>query len=129
MWDALRRWTEQQGGGGRSGSLCSYCAQVARAPCARPLCWFDRCARAVGAPRRIDDIAVPAVVTRTLEGVPAEAKHWSTRSMAKASGLLVSTVGRIWRALLVYSRIAAKPLSCRATRALSRRLAISSVSI
>jgi transposase len=51
-----------------------------------------------GAPRRIDDIAVATVVTRTLEAVPAEATHWSTRSMAKAGGLSVSTVGRIWRA-------------------------------
>ena len=51
-----------------------------------------------GAPRRIDDIAVAAVVTRTLEAVPADATQWSTRSMAKACGLSVSTVGRIWRA-------------------------------
>jgi transposase len=51
-----------------------------------------------GAPRRIDDIAVAAVVTRTLEAVPADARQWSTRSMAKACGLSVSTVGRIWRA-------------------------------
>ena len=51
-----------------------------------------------GAPRRIDDIAVAAVITRTLEAVPGDATHWSTRSMAKACGLSVSTVGRIWRA-------------------------------
>jgi transposase len=51
-----------------------------------------------GAPRRIDDIAVAAVVTRTLEAVPADATHWSRRSMAKACGLSVSTVDRIWRA-------------------------------
>src|SRR5712664_4084512 len=30
--------------------------------------------------------------------LPAAATHWSTRSMAKASGLSVSTVHRIWRA-------------------------------
>jgi hypothetical protein len=30
--------------------------------------------------------------------MPAAATHWSTRSMAKASGLSVSTVHRIWRA-------------------------------
>jgi transposase len=51
-----------------------------------------------GAPRRIDDVAVAAVVSRTLEAMPADATHWSTRSMARTSGLSVSTVGRIWRA-------------------------------
>src|SRR4029077_4792625 len=30
--------------------------------------------------------------------MPAAATHWSTRSMAKASGLSISTVHRIWRA-------------------------------
>jgi transposase len=33
-----------------------------------------------------------------LETMPAAATHWSTRSMARASGLSVSTVHRIWRA-------------------------------
>jgi hypothetical protein len=37
-------------------------------------------------------------VTTTLETMPADATHWSTRSMAKASGVSVSTVHRIWRA-------------------------------
>ena len=38
------------------------------------------------------------MVTTTLETMPAAATHWSTRSMAKASGLSISTVHRIWRA-------------------------------
>src|SRR5260370_40930885 len=51
-----------------------------------------------GAPRRIGDEKIAEVVTTTLETMPAAATHWSTRSMAKASGLSVSTVHRIWRA-------------------------------
>ena len=38
------------------------------------------------------------MVTRTLETTPKNATHWSTRSMATASGLSQSTVSRIWRA-------------------------------
>ena len=51
-----------------------------------------------GMPRTIDDMRIEAVVVKTLEGVPANATHWSSRGMAKASGLSVSTVQRIWRA-------------------------------
>jgi transposase len=49
-----------------------------------------------GAPRKIADDKIAEVVTTTLETMPAAATHWSTRSMAKATG--VSTVYRIWRA-------------------------------
>jgi transposase len=51
-----------------------------------------------GAPRKIGDEKIAEVVTTTLETMPAAATHWSTRSMARASGLSVSTVHRIWRA-------------------------------
>jgi transposase len=51
-----------------------------------------------GAPRKIGDEKIAEVVTTTLERMPAAATHWSTRSMAKASGLSISTVHRIWRA-------------------------------
>ncbi len=51
-----------------------------------------------GAPRAIDDARIEAVVVRTLESVPPDATHWSSRGMARASGLSVSTVQRIWRA-------------------------------
>src|ERR1700736_1694855 len=50
-----------------------------------------------GAPRKIGDEKIAEVVTTTLETMPAAATHWSTRSMAKASGLSISTVHRIWR--------------------------------
>jgi len=52
-----------------------------------------------GAPRTVTDADVEAVLTRTLETKPADATHWSTRSMAQACGLSRSTVNRIWRAV------------------------------
>src|SRR5215207_7911055 len=51
-----------------------------------------------GAPRKVDDARIEAVIVRTLEGLPDGATHWSSRGMAKASGLSTSTVQRIWRA-------------------------------
>jgi transposase len=51
-----------------------------------------------GAPRTIDDARIEAVIVTTLEGVPDNATHWSSRGMAKASGLSTSSVQRIWRA-------------------------------
>jgi transposase len=40
-----------------------------------------------GAPCQISDADVERVVTMTLETTPRDATHWSTRSMAAASGL------------------------------------------
>jgi len=51
-----------------------------------------------GAPRTISDEAVEAVVVRTLEETPTDATHWSTRDLAKRSGMSASSVGRIWQA-------------------------------
>ena len=51
-----------------------------------------------GAPRQISDRDVERVVTRTLESTPRDATHWSTRSMARATGLSQTAVARIWRA-------------------------------
>lgn len=51
-----------------------------------------------GAPRTVDDTRIEAVITRTLESLPDDATHWSSRAMARASGLSTSTVQRIWRA-------------------------------
>lgn len=51
-----------------------------------------------GAPRTIDDGHIEAVIVRTLESCPENATHWSSRGMARASGLSESTVQRIWRA-------------------------------
>ncbi|RDG33466.1 IS630 family transposase [Streptomyces corynorhini] len=51
-----------------------------------------------GGPRTVTDEQVAALVTRTLESAPKNATHWSTRSMAKKTGLSQSTVSRVWRA-------------------------------
>jgi transposase len=51
-----------------------------------------------GAPRRISDADVERAVRQTLESKPADATHWSTRSLATACGLSRSAVHRIWRA-------------------------------
>src|SRR5258707_13262150 len=51
-----------------------------------------------GTPRTIEDARIEAVIVRTLETTPPDATHWSSRGMARASGLSVSTVQRIWRA-------------------------------
>ena len=51
-----------------------------------------------GAPRTIEDADIEAVIVKTLESMPENATHWSSRAMAKASGISVSSVQRIWRA-------------------------------
>ena len=51
-----------------------------------------------GAPRTVDDAHVEAVIVRTLESLPEGSTHWSSRGMARASGVSTSTVQRIWRA-------------------------------
>ena len=50
-----------------------------------------------GAPRKISDEDVEAVVVKTLETKPKGRTHWSTRKMAEAAGISHSSVGRIWR--------------------------------
>lgn len=51
-----------------------------------------------GTPRQISDDEVEAVIIRTLETTPRGATHWSTRGMAKATGLSHMTISRVWRA-------------------------------
>jgi transposase len=51
-----------------------------------------------GAPRRIGDEQVEAVVAKTLTTRPADATHWSTRELARQLHLSQATVSRIWRA-------------------------------
>ena len=51
-----------------------------------------------GAPRSITDAKVEEVVTQTLETMPANSTHWSTRLMAERSGLSQTAIARIWRA-------------------------------
>jgi transposase len=51
-----------------------------------------------GAPRKVTDEQVESVIIKTLETQPADATHWSTRSMARVSGLNQTAISRIWRA-------------------------------
>jgi len=51
-----------------------------------------------GGPRTISDEAVERVIVKTLESTPANATHWSTRSLAATTGMSQSAVSRIWRA-------------------------------
>jgi transposase len=51
-----------------------------------------------GAPRTVLDEQVAAVITTTLETVPENATHWSTRTLAAHLGLSQTTISRIWRA-------------------------------
>jgi transposase len=51
-----------------------------------------------GAPRTILDEDVERVMATSLEQTPRDATHWTTRSMAEATGLSQSSISRIWRA-------------------------------
>jgi transposase len=51
-----------------------------------------------GVPRSISDDKVEEVVVKTLEAMPKDATHWSTRSLAKQVGISPASVGRIWAA-------------------------------
>jgi len=52
----------------------------------------------LGAPRSISDARVEEVITKTLESMPGNSTHWSTRLMAKNTGLSQTAIVRIWRA-------------------------------
>jgi transposase len=51
-----------------------------------------------GAPRSVTDVQVEEVITKTLESMPANSTHWSTRLMARKTGLSQTAIVRIWRA-------------------------------
>ena len=52
-----------------------------------------------GRPRAITDIQVEQVITKPLEEPPPNHdSHWSTRSMARATGMSQTAISRIWRA-------------------------------
>lgn len=51
-----------------------------------------------GAPRQITDDKIEEVVTRTLESMPENRTHWTTRAMAESIGLSQTAVVRIWHA-------------------------------
>ncbi|MFD9237041.1 helix-turn-helix domain-containing protein [[Kitasatospora] papulosa] len=105
--DTVRTWRRRFPGHGLDG-LCDE---------ARP-----------GVPRKITDAAVERVIVRTLEETPKNATHWSTRSMAAATGMSQSTVSRIWRAF-ARAPTARRPSSSPPIRSSSTRSATSSASI
>lgn len=51
-----------------------------------------------GAPRKVTDREVEQVIIQTLETTPRGETHWSTRGLAKATGLSRMTISRIWHA-------------------------------
>ena len=51
-----------------------------------------------GAPRKITDKQIEDVIVQTLESKPRGATQWSTREMARATGLSAMAISRIWRA-------------------------------
>ena len=51
-----------------------------------------------GAPRKVSDAEVEQVVIQTLESTPRAQTHWSTRGLAKTTGLSRMTISRIWHA-------------------------------
>src|SRR5579872_467652 len=51
-----------------------------------------------GAPRTVSDEQVERVIAKTLHEKPREATHWSSRMMAKTTGLSQTAVMRIWHA-------------------------------
>ena len=51
-----------------------------------------------GAPRKHDDAKIERLIATTLNERPAQATHWSTRLLAKKTGVSQSTVSRVWRA-------------------------------
>lgn len=53
----------------------------------------------LGRPRRVTDEQVEEVIVRTLQSAtPDGGRHWSTRQMARASGLSQTTISKLWRA-------------------------------
>ena len=51
-----------------------------------------------GVPRSISDEVVEDVIVKTLEEMPKDATHWSTRSLAEVVGISPASVQRIWGA-------------------------------
>ncbi len=64
---------------------------------AQGLAGIEKDAPRPGRHRRIDDKQRAAVVRKTLNERPEGQTHWSRSTMATATGLSDSTVGRIWR--------------------------------
>jgi transposase len=51
-----------------------------------------------GAPRKYGDDDIEAAIVKTLTDKPVGSTHWSTRDLAKATGMSQRTVARVWNA-------------------------------
>ena len=51
-----------------------------------------------GAPRKVGDDLVEKIVSMTLERKPKNATHWSSRLLARETGVSDTTILRVWRA-------------------------------
>jgi len=51
-----------------------------------------------GSPRKISDEQVEKIIIQTLETTPRGQTHWSTRELAKVTGMSRMAISRIWRA-------------------------------
>ena len=51
-----------------------------------------------GRPRTVGDEKVQAIVDKVRRSTPADATHWSVRTMSRATGVSPATVQRIWHA-------------------------------
>jgi transposase len=51
-----------------------------------------------GSPRKISDEQIEKVIIQTLETTPRGQTHWSTRELAKVTGMSRMAISRIWRA-------------------------------
>jgi transposase len=78
-----------------------------------------------GAVRTVTDDLVEVVIVKTLEEMPTDATHWSTRSMARETGMSQSAISRIWRPSVLSPTLSTRS-SCRTIRCSSRRYATSS---
>ena len=63
----------------------------------RRLAGIEKDAPRPGRRRRVDEQQRAAVVRKTLRETPKGQTHWSRTTMAAATGLSPSTIGRIWR--------------------------------
>ena len=78
-----------------------------------------------GPPRTIGDAAVEEVIVLTLESAPADATHWSTRSMAKAVGHIAVVGARHLAGVRSQAPPRRGVSSCPRTRSSSTRSATS----
>jgi transposase len=64
----------------------------------RGMAGIEKDAPRCGRPRLITASKIDEIVSLTTRQTPAQATHWSTRTLAQLAEVSPSTVGRIWRA-------------------------------